>query len=73
MTANVESSSIKPIEKAFDKETNRIIPPRQGDFCPNCGKGKLDYNGLRERIILFLLAKEICVLFAVRENWITTA
>jgi uncharacterized protein (DUF983 family) len=23
-----------------------IRPPRRGDVCPNCGAGKLDYNGV---------------------------
>ena len=25
-----------------------LRPPRCGDICPNCGQGKLDYNGLLE-------------------------
>jgi transposase len=30
------------------EQTPRQIssPPRRGDVCPNCGNGKLDYNGV---------------------------
>jgi len=32
----------------LDGGTDSIEPLRPGSLCPNCGLGKLDYNGLLE-------------------------
>jgi uncharacterized protein (DUF983 family) len=37
-----------PDEPPIEPEMCALRPPRSGDPCPRCGKGKLDYNGLLE-------------------------
>jgi hypothetical protein len=38
------------VERGFDNEARMDPPhpPRMGDLCPACGKGRLDTNGLLE-------------------------
>ncbi len=37
-----------PPQAPAEPEICTLRPPRSGDPCPRCGKGKLDYNGLLE-------------------------
>lgn len=44
---NPQTVSLPP-EPPAEPEVCLLRPPRSGDPCPHCGKGKLDYNGLLE-------------------------
>jgi uncharacterized protein (DUF983 family) len=48
MTDQPISSEIDLHVEAPDQGGTPVTPPRRGDVCPACGKGKLDYNGLLE-------------------------
>ncbi len=43
-----EQHGMQDIESRSADRIELTGPARRGSICPNCGKGKLDYNGLLE-------------------------
>jgi hypothetical protein len=48
MTQSTLISGPGSLELADGTDSSRIPQSHQGDLCPQCSKGKLDYNGLLE-------------------------
>jgi uncharacterized protein (DUF983 family) len=48
MTQSTLISDPDSLEQADGTDSSRIPQLHQGDLCPQCGRDKLDYNGLLE-------------------------
>ncbi len=48
MNGQNDSLHLENLAETDAIDAGHLMAPRQGDLCPVCGKGRLDYNGLLE-------------------------